>query len=65
MLSFDLNFVPFDLTNCYKVYEDAYNNGWTTKEDLQNDVRLGLLPATEYKKIVGESYAKKAKKSTK
>ena len=65
MLSFDLTFIPFDLTNCYKVYEDAYKNGWTSKEELSNDVRLGILPADEYRKIVGEEYDAEVKKSAK
>lgn len=61
MLSFDLTFVPFDLTGCYKVYEDAYKNGWIGKEELSNNVRLGILPVSEYKKITGDDYEEPAK----
>lgn len=56
MLSFDLTFVPFDLTGCYKIYEDAYKNGWANKEELSNNVRFGILPTSEYKKITGDDY---------
>ncbi|MBA2915513.1 XkdX family protein [Lactobacillus crispatus] len=61
MLSLDLNFVPFDLTNCYKVYEDAYKNSWIGKEELRNDVQINILPASEYKKITGDDYEEPAK----
>lgn len=56
MLTFDLTFQPFDLSGCYHMYAEQYNWGWINKNDLASDVRIGLLPASEYEKITGEKY---------
>lgn len=36
-----------------------YNKRWATKEHVQQFVELGVITATEYKKITGETFPKK------
>lgn len=57
MLTLDFTFTPFDMNLCYSQTRDFYNWGWYKKDDLRDQVKTGILPAEEYKKITGEDYA--------
>ncbi|WP_297949723.1 XkdX family protein [uncultured Lactobacillus sp.] len=63
MLVLNLTFTPFDMSLCYSQTRNFYKWGWAgySKKDLRNQVKTGLLPAAEYKKITGDDYEEPAK----